>query len=324
MDDARIELTVLLYLAAPRKNAPTAGDVLKSVGGLLTLEKSQAARVNEELQTALDRLERGGEVVRDGRQLRLSLAGQTRCAKELGVKFPNRKGWGTLKKYLLARALAPRARPDEALKRLSNTEDVAGLVVNQREQCFPSRVPTATQVADSLAWRELGGNAKTKPSWKAARRLLLARVLGVPATASEGAFLRLLAARSLGANSATRAAIEAKVLADWSDASVVEQAEDQGRSKEALFAEQVLAAASDPRTKRFGDNKAFIASVFDSYKRQHDGESFREFGSRLVEAHLEGALRLARADLVPAMDRELVDRSELNYENATFHFLEVP
>ena len=41
-----------------------------------------------------------------------------------------------------------------------------------------------------------------------------------------------------------------------------------------------------------------------------------------MEAHRQGELRLARADLVAAMDPELVARSEIGYLNATFHFVE--
>src|SRR5690606_16722589 len=130
----------------------------------------------------------------------------------------NRSGWATLKRYLLANALAPDSRPEESLKRLSKTEDVAGLVLNQREQLLPAHLPTATKIADALAWRELGGDAKTKPSWPAARRLLLARMLGAPTSTSSEALLRMLAARSLSASRATRSAIEDRVLAAWSKA----------------------------------------------------------------------------------------------------------
>lgn len=86
----------------------------------------------------------------------------------------------------------------------------------------------------------------------------------------------------------------------------------------------VLAAAAATSTKRFGGNKAFIASVFDTYRRADGEENWTEFGKQLIAPHLNGRLRLARADLVPAMQRELVDRSQLTYENATFHFVEVP
>lgn len=51
--------------------------------------------------------------------------------------------------------------------------------------------------------------------------------------------------------------------------------------------------------------------------------SLPDFKAKLVAAHREGALRLARADLVAAMDEGLVARSETTYLNATFHFVEV-
>lgn len=324
MDEERVELVVLLYLAGARKHPPTAREVLKTVGSFLTLEKGQAARVQQAIHGALKRVEQAGEVARHGATVELSRRGQRRCSKELGVRLPNRTGWRKLKKYLLARALAPSARPSEALKRLSKPADVAGLVLNEGEQVFSSRIPTATQVADLIAWRELGGDPKTKASWTAARRLLLARKLGVPASTPEEALLQMMAARLLGVSRATPRAIEGRVLANWSKKREKNEKKRQTRSPNDSFAERALAAAADPRTERFGDNKAFIASVFETYKRRNNKASFEEFGSALVKAHLDGALRLARADLVPAMDRELVGRSELTYENATFHFLEVP
>jgi hypothetical protein len=149
----------------------------------------------------------------------------------------------------------------------------------------------------------------------------LSRLLGVPASTSEDVLLRTLAARALGATGATRPALEARVLSQWSTATGESRVGEHGAES---FVAEVLDAASDPRTKRFGDHKAFIASVFETYKNKHDGQDWDRFGRRLLEAHLRGALRLARADLVPAMDRQLIDQSELTYENATFHFLEVP
>ena len=45
------------------------------------------------------------------------------------------------------------------------------------------------------------------------------------------------------------------------------------------------------------------------------------FKQRLVEANSKGLLRLSRADLVSAMDPELVAESETRYLNARFHFV---
>jgi len=50
-------------------------------------------------------------------------------------------------------------------------------------------------------------------------------------------------------------------------------------------------------------------------------ESLADFKKRLVAAHRAGLLTLARADLVEAMDRWDVAKSEAAYLSATYHFI---
>lgn len=54
-------------------------------------------------------------------------------------------------------------------------------------------------------------------------------------------------------------------------------------------------------SERFGRYKVFIASL-----PIPKGMTEKEFRDALVTAHREGHLRLSRADLVPAMDQEMV------------------
>lgn len=102
----------------------------------------------------------------------------------------------------------------------------------------------------------------------------------------------------------------------------LEQLSVPAQSEES-FAEKVRRAAMDPKTIKFGDRKAFIASVYDTYNSMFEPMSRNDFDAALIQNHLDGDIRMARADLVPAMDRNLVDRSEIPYQNATFHFIEV-
>lgn len=95
----------------------------------------------------------------------------------------------------------------------------------------------------------------------------------------------------------------------------------QGTAKE--FAAEVLRVARhEPATARFGPNKAFVASVWEHIRGQEGfPRTLKAFKDRLVEAHGQGLLTLSRADLVAAMDPELLRRSEIRYLNATFHFV---
>ncbi len=86
-----------------------------------------------------------------------------------------------------------------------------------------------------------------------------------------------------------------------------------------------LVAVRDAVTKvrgsgRFGDRKVFVSALWDRVGEEL-GMSLAEFKLWLVAQHRAGTLRLARADLVAAMDPELVARSEIRVQGAEFHFV---
>lgn len=68
----------------------------------------------------------------------------------------------------------------------------------------------------------------------------------------------------------------------------------------------------------FGDDKVFIVAA---WEMGGFDESLAEFKKRLVAAHRARLLVLTRADLVEAMDRYDVQRSETAYLSATYHFI---
>lgn len=67
----------------------------------------------------------------------------------------------------------------------------------------------------------------------------------------------------------------------------------------------------------------FIAALWRASRQEPSLQQFSlpEFKQRLIEANTRGLLRLSRADLVQAMDPQLVADSEAVYLNATFHFV---
>ena len=90
------------------------------------------------------------------------------------------------------------------------------------------------------------------------------------------------------------------------------------------FAATVRAlAASSPPEDRFHDNKVFIAALWRASQREPNFPrlSLAEFKQRLVESNSQDLLHLSRADLVQAMDPQMVADSETAYLNATFHFV---
>lgn len=364
--EERLGLAVLIFLAVKRKNTPTERDVLKALGSLFAVQRAQLTAVQDALVRVIEGLQEQGQLERNGARLSLTKFGKARCRAAFGIAVPSSKPWVSLKKHLVAAAMLPPDRVGDGANRLAGGAGLASVFLNEQRGVIAGRVPTAMQVADALAWRELGGAPDVNPSWKAARELLLGRILGVERLMPMEKALVLLAARDLGCTKASHEALQGAVLRRWvqpgadqslqvtdrpvhtglgADAQPVQQQPgwygDQGNGPSAAngalessseggavdpsvgFVAAVLRAACDPRTTLFGDRKAYLASVFEVYCEQHGHESWERFGARLIEAHQNGELRLARADLVPAMDRRLVDRSELSYENATFHFVEV-
>lgn len=88
------------------------------------------------------------------------------------------------------------------------------------------------------------------------------------------------------------------------------------------FAADVLHYAHGPDVIRFGDRKVFICTVAEAMTLGGDFRgSLETFKKRLLEARRAGLLTLARADLVSAMDPELVAWSETPDDIATFHFV---
>jgi len=90
------------------------------------------------------------------------------------------------------------------------------------------------------------------------------------------------------------------------------------------FAATVRAlAANSSHQDRFHDNKVFIAALWRASQQEPNFPriSLPEFKQRLVEANSHNLLHLSRADLVSAMDPQLVAESETAHLNATFHFV---
>ncbi|HEU4734638.1 MAG TPA: hypothetical protein VFT22_42395 [Kofleriaceae bacterium] len=89
------------------------------------------------------------------------------------------------------------------------------------------------------------------------------------------------------------------------------------------FASDVMAAAAATTEGWFGDRKVFISAVWHTLRENPRWSelSLDELKQRLVDAHRAGELVLARADLVAAMDPELVAASEITTDGASFHFL---
>lgn len=83
-----------------------------------------------------------------------------------------------------------------------------------------------------------------------------------------------------------------------------------------LSAERLLGTARCAhRDYRFGDRKVFLAAIVDVT----DADAM----AIVDDCRRAGLLTFARADLVAAMDPELVEASEWRLDGTTYHFLVV-
>lgn len=100
---------------------------------------------------------------------------------------------------------------------------------------------------------------------------------------------------------------------------------DYGPGKPGPFSRNVLRdVKAIPASGRFGPRNVFISEAFKLYKRRSGPMNLYEFKRALVLANQRGDLNLVRADLVGAMDPKLVNDSETQHLNATFHFIVDP
>lgn len=168
--------------------------------------------------------------------------------------------------------------------------------------------PSLSTVCDAYAWRQLGLAGRAKRCPPEVRAVFLQRELGADPGPPDR-LLRLYAARSLDAPRPELRALRDALVRRWLAA--------------ANFADEVGDAARLARDGIFGERKVFIAAVWRELRNRpgHASLTLDEFKARLVRAHRAGELVLARADLVAAMNPELVAASETAADGATFHFV---
>jgi hypothetical protein len=200
------------------------------------------------------------------------------------------------------------------------------------------RPPKVAALCNQLVWDRLGlpGKAKTLPD--EVRGLFLQRELSTSAAPTDR-LLRLLAARELGVQQTDLRALRDALVGRWLGAEVLDGSEVRP-SEAAVIAEAQagpshaggspfldalrLAAASVGEEGRFGEHNVFIAAAFDALHRERawHGLSLDDFKKQLLEAHRNGEVVLARADLISAMDEDLVERSRTPTPGGShFHFL---
>ena len=268
--------------------------------------------------------------------------GLERMRGALGVRELPTK-WSEFSRALLP-ALAL-ALPGSQWSEVASADKLRARIIRQDRRLSLPELPTLAQAVDAQIWQALGLDETGPLTLGALRRAVLERTLGISLRAKSidvADVGQWLASAATGTPARTIVASQRALVRQWllgGGASGVQQlpvvTSKAGASQtlphalEPLplerWAEQVQALAETTSAGRYGDERVFIAAV---WRAAQAGPAalhgpLPAFKTRLVEANRAGLLRLHRADLVGAMDPQLVHESETQHLNATFHFVEI-
>lgn len=332
----RLDAIIIAGLASvPRKKPATVPDLVRRLGKVLDPPWSSVAEQREHVEARVRALAEAGELDRE--TLRPTDAGIARARDTLGVeKLPR---WQSLRDGLLpSLGLGGEAHP------LSSDELRARLLETQLDLGLGNAKLGA--VLDAWMWRAIGLPSRERFTIGKARARLLEKALGIPrvsATAAEN-HLKLLTAHVLklprGDAATMRLVLARRWLADAADGVVREAASTRttaparaaNTTPTADVTDGLATLARDVKTTaarirdggRYNERKVFIAAAWRALAEDERYASLdlEAFKAQLALANRHGLVRLHRADLVSAMDPEEVERSEVRYLNATFHFIE--
>jgi hypothetical protein len=333
----RLDLLILARLATTMRQPPSVG---KLEADLLPFVEARLSRRewSSLLAERLGALQTSGAI--DARRVPTP-KGLERLRGALGVReLPAR--WSEIWRALLP-ALAL-ALPGAQWSEVASADELRARIIRQEHRLSLPELPTLAQAVDAWIWQALGLPEMGSLTLGKLRRAVLERALGTSLRAKSIAAKdagRWLASSAIGTTTRDVAASQRALVGRWLLAaeepvaaddreapSAREDAPAQPLAREPLslerWAEQVQALADATRVGRYGDERVFIASV---WRAAQAGPAalhgpLLAFKARLVEANRAGLLRLHRADLVGAMDEQLVGESETRHLNATFHFVE--
>jgi hypothetical protein len=268
-----------------------------------------------------DQLERTVEDLRTREILddKLQLRDKDQLATAIGRH--SARSWRQLADRILpALGLGVAPGDTKALAKLSGRDEWTAAIMARALGLWTDGPPPSLAAAcDAYAWRELDLPGKPKRCPPEIRAVFVQRALQSEAGPPE-LQVRLYAAKTVGAPRAELRVIRDALVRAWCAGKPLGGPPDAPARP---FAALVRAVASAAHDGVFGDRKVFIAAVWNELRRSPAWSSLTldDFKSRLVAAHRAGDLELARADLVAAMDPELVAASETTTDGASFHFI---
>lgn len=314
MNPERLAELLLARLACGKP--PREADARKSLYAVAARDCS-ASEWQEQFALALAELRAAGAV--EAERLALTERGRTRLAQALGLRsLPPAPSWAQFRRKYLPRLFLQ-------LPESSAAPNCAAAVLAQRLGVPYDGSSTPVRVADAWLASSLG---LSKLSLDELRKKLLARELGLPERRTTAELFRLAATQLADAPKGDPSSVLDALARRWllGEPDAREPAPSVPPPQEALghFVRRVQQAADSPEARHFGPEKVFIGSVWQALAAEPDMARLGENGFKrlLVEAHRQGSLVLAPADLVAAMDPRDVRSSETRHHNATYHFIQ--
>ena len=311
---------VLVRMSLPSKKSVPPSKVREDIGKLLNSGLSAV-----DFNDLMSELVSAGFLTQGKRNsYALTDAGRKRSLRFLGIaEFPSRTNWSTvIAKYLFPKAAGLSA---SAAAKLDNGDKLAAFLLKRKYRLASGAGSAINQVLEAVVCKELGVPEET--TLEGLCRAVVSRLMGSERLTRQ-TLVKQFPLFETGLTTASADAVRRKVLRDW----LAEEAITSSRREPGPFEPFDLPAfattvrtlaANSPLEDRFHDNKVFIAAIWRASQREPNFPcvSLAEFKQRLVEANTQSLLHLSRADLVQAMDPQLVTESETVHLNATFHFV---
>lgn len=232
-------------------------------------------------------------------------------------------------RLLPALALGVRLDDGKSLRRLALANGWAAAIAARSLAVWSDGPPPSLgALCDLVVWRDLGIAGSPENCPPGIRAHFLANYIAIRETAP-AKLVRQIAARAVEARSPELAALRDALVRRWLTGRTPEPYVEAtapvavAAANEPSLVEAVRSAAHAAREGVFGDRKVFISSVWQVLRAHPPWTALPldDFKARLVAAHRNRELVLARADLVAAMDPALVAASETQTDGATFHFI---
>ena len=254
----------------------------------------------------------------------------TEVGRECALRFLGLDEWPPLMNWstVIARHLFPKATglSATAAANLKSGDNLAALVLKQKYGLAAGAGSTVSRVIEAIVCKELRHPEET--TLDGLLRSVLCQLMKSDSRLTKADLVKQLPRFETGLKDIRANDVRLKLVRDWLTESGAASPLDERRPAEpfdlAAFALTVRAlAVRSSAEDRFHDNKVFISALWRASQREpiFPQLTLPEFKQRLVEANAQHLLHLSRADLVQAMDPQLVADSEISHLNATFHFV---